>query len=148
MCLIFFPVPLLYQVYIACYHVNMFCCGWMHLLLHCGFCLFHLEKCPRIRLKLILFWGGREGGAGGKGVVGGIMHVPCTKDLPSLGGAWEQPPRGAPWVSALVGHFVQTWPDSECSHTVQFLDCSELNWRCNHYHLFWHCMTLLLRMCR
>ncbi len=35
--------------------------------------------------------------------------------------------RGAPWVSGLVGHFVQTWPDSECSHTVQFLDCSDLN---------------------
>ncbi len=44
-------------------------------------------------------------------------------------GAWEQPPRGAPWVSGLVAHFVQTWPDSECSHTVQFLGCSELNWR-------------------
>ncbi len=26
----------------------------------------------------------------------------------------------SPW---LVGHFVQIWPDSECSHTVQFLDC-------------------------
>ncbi len=23
----------------------------------------------------------------------------------------------------------QTWPDSECSHTVQCLDCSDLNWR-------------------
>ncbi len=45
-------------------------------------------------------------------------------------GAWEKPPRGALWVLGLVGHFVQTWPDSECSHTVQFLDCSELNWRC------------------
>ncbi len=42
------------------------------------------------------------------------------------------PPRGAPWVSGLVGHFVQTWSDSECSHTVQFLDCSDLNWRCKH----------------
>ncbi len=39
----------------------------------------------------------------------------------------EQPPRGARWVSGLVGHFVQTWPDSECSHTVQCLDCSDLN---------------------
>ncbi len=38
-------------------------------------------------------------------------------------GCREQPPRGAPWVSGLVGHFVQTWPDSECSHTVQFSDC-------------------------
>ena len=37
-------------------------------------------------------------------------------------GCRERPPRGAPWVSGLVGHFVQTWPDSECSHTVQFLD--------------------------
>ncbi len=26
--------------------------------------------------------------------------------------------------AGLVGHFVQTWPDSECSHTVQFFDCS------------------------
>ncbi len=34
-------------------------------------------------------------------------------------GAWEQPPRGAPWVSGLVGHFVQTWPDSELlSHSA------------------------------
>ncbi len=37
-------------------------------------------------------------------------------------GCREQPPRGAPWVSGLVGHFVQTYPDSECAHTVQFLD--------------------------
>ncbi len=33
-------------------------------------------------------------------------------------------------VSGHVGHFVQTWPDSECSHTVQFLvqfsDCSTI----------------------
>ncbi len=64
------------------------------------------------------------------------------------GGAWEQPPRGVPWVSGLVGHFVQTWLDSKCSHTVQFLDCSDLNWRCNHYHLFWHCMTISVLMCR
>ncbi len=42
-------------------------------------------------------------------------------------GCREQPPRGAPWVSGLVGHFVQTWPDSECSHTVQCLDCKDLN---------------------
>ncbi len=33
--------------------------------------------------------------------------------------------RGTPWVSGLVGHFVQTLPDSECSHTVQCLDCSD-----------------------
>ncbi len=38
----------------------------------------------------------------------------------------EQPSRGAPWVSGLFGHFVQTWPDSECSHTVQFLDSAVL----------------------
>ena len=38
-------------------------------------------------------------------------------------GCREHPPHGAPWVSGLVGHFVQTWPDSECSHTVQFSDC-------------------------
>ncbi len=42
-------------------------------------------------------------------------------------GCREQPPRGAPWVLGLVGHFVQTWPDSECSHTVQCLDCKDLN---------------------
>ncbi len=41
-------------------------------------------------------------------------------------GCREQPPRGAPWVSGLVGHFVQTWPGSERSHTVQCLDCSDL----------------------
>ncbi len=37
---------------------------------------------------------------------------------------------------------------ANCSHTVQYLDWSDLNWRCNHYHLFWHCMTLLVLMCR
>ncbi len=44
-------------------------------------------------------------------------------------GCREQPPRGAPWVSGLVRHFVQTWPDSECSHTactVQLLDSAVL----------------------
>ncbi len=60
----------------------------------------------------------------------------------------EQPLRGAPWVSGLVGHFVQTWPDSECSDTVQCIDCSDLNWRWSRYHLFWHGMTLLVLMCR
>ncbi len=44
----------------------------------------------------------------------------------TLEGCREQPPRGAPWVSGLVGHFVQTWPDRECSHTVQFLDSAVL----------------------
>ncbi len=48
----------------------------------------------------------------------------------------------------LCKSFVQTWPDSECSHTVQCLDCSDLNSRCNRYHLFWHGMTLLVLMCR
>ncbi len=62
-------------------------------------------------------------------------------------GCREQPPRGAPWVSGLVVHFVQTWPDSECSHTVQCLDGSDLNWRCNRYHLFWRGVTLLVLMC-
>ncbi len=33
--------------------------------------------------------------------------------------AWEQPPRGAPWVSGLVGHFVQTLPNSDLlSHSA------------------------------
>ncbi len=41
-------------------------------------------------------------------------------------GCRDQPPRGAPWVSGLVGHFVLTWPNSECSHTVQFLDSAVL----------------------
>ncbi len=31
---------------------------------------------------------------------------------------------------------------ANCSHTVQYLDCSDLNGLCNHYHLFWHYMTL------
>ncbi len=48
-----------------------------------------------------------------------ISSVFCTSS--KLNG--EQAPRGAPWVSGLVGYFVQTWPDSECSHTVQCLDC-------------------------
>ncbi len=37
---------------------------------------------------------------------------------------------------------------ANCSHTVQYLDCGDLNWRCNHLHLFWHCMTPLVLMCR
>ncbi len=41
------------------------------------------------------------------------------------GGILNTNPSTAPWVSGLVGHFVQTWPDSECSHTVQCLDCSD-----------------------
>ncbi len=49
-----------------------------------------------------------------------------AKGSNTVGGWREQPPRGPPWVSGLVGHFVQTWPDSECSHTVQCLDCSDL----------------------
>ncbi len=51
----------------------------------------------------------------------GIVHVYSLSGFNGLWGAWEQPPRGTPWVSGLVGHFVLTWPDSECSHTVQFL---------------------------
>ncbi len=44
--------------------------------------------------------------------------------FPELRGVHESSlPRGAPWVSGLVSHFVQTWPDRESSHTVQFLDC-------------------------
>ncbi len=39
-------------------------------------------------------------------------------------GASEQPPHGTPWVLGLVGHFVQTWPDIECSHTAELFDCS------------------------
>ncbi len=47
---------------------------------------------------------------------------------PSITEGWrEQSTRGPPWVSGLVGHYVQSWPDSECSHTVQCLDCSDLN---------------------
>ncbi len=42
------------------------------------------------------------------------------------GACREQPSRGASWVSGFVGHFFQTWPDSECSHTVQFLDSAVL----------------------
>ncbi len=81
-----------------------------------------------------------------------IQHciLPGSQKLKTWGGGgWRvQPPRGPPWVSGLVGHFVQIWPDSECSHTVQCLDCSDLNWRCNRYHLFWHGMTLLVLVCR
>ncbi len=51
----------------------------------------------------------------------------------------------SPWVSGLVLRFVQTWPDSEL---LLHRECSDLNLRCNHYHLFWHCNTLLVLMCR
>ncbi len=52
-----------------------------------------------------------------------------------------------PWVSCLVGDFVQIWPDSELlSHSAVLRLYGDLNWRCNHYHLFWHCMTLIPRV--
>ncbi len=79
----------------------------------------------------------------------GLLHSLLLMDDTAVVSGWrEQPPRGPPWVSGLVGHFVQTWPDSECSHTMQCLDCSDLNWRWNRYHLFWHGMTLVVLMCR
>ena len=53
-----------------------------------------------------------------------VTNISLFNFPPTLMGA--EPPHGAPWVLGLVGHFVQTWPDSECSHTVQFLDCSDL----------------------
>ncbi len=58
-----------------------------------------------------------------------LMHMICdlSRFTSKFPGRREQPPRGALWVSGLVGHFVETWPDSECSHTVQCLDCSDLN---------------------
>ncbi len=66
-----------------------------------------LEVCNKLTVT-----GGKLEGAVEK------LNIACTR---------EQPPRGAPWVSGLVGHFVHTWPDSECSHTVQCLDRSDLN---------------------
>ncbi len=54
-----------------------------------------------------------------------IENIFSAKILASPRGAESSLPHGAPWVSGL-GHFVQTWPDSECSHTVQGLDCSDL----------------------
>ncbi len=55
-----------------------------------------------------------------------LLSTPLVGSSIFDGGYREQTPRGAPWVSGLVGHFVQTWPDSECSHTVQFLDSAVL----------------------
>ena len=51
-----------------------------------------------------------------------VIHRVNSVSLTDVGGCREQTPRGAPWVSGFVGHFVQTWPDSEYSHTVQCLD--------------------------
>ncbi len=53
-------------------------------------------------------------------------EIRVRKEPMHFAGCREQPPRGAPWVSGLVGHFVQTWPDSEWSHTVPFLDSAVL----------------------
>ncbi len=53
----------------------------------------------------------------------GFLEIFLIFFSPLPSGCREQPPRGAPWVSGLVGHFVQTWLDNECSHTVQFSDC-------------------------
>ncbi len=50
-----------------------------------------------------------------------VKRTPYTLNTYPCRGSWDQPPRGVPRVSGLVGHFVQTWPDSECSHTVQCL---------------------------
>ncbi len=79
----------------------------------------------------------------------------CSASIPageadwwSLGGAWEQPPRGAPGYQVLSDILFRFGLIANCSHTVQCLDFSNLNWRCNRYHLFWHGMTLLVLMCR
>ncbi len=76
-----------------------------------------------------------------------IVH--CSNDRThSVAGVWEQPPRGAPGYQVLSDILFRLDLIANCSHTVQYLDCSDLNWRCNHCHVFWHCMTLLVLMCR
>ncbi len=45
-----------------------------------------------------------------------------SRHLPASGGGESSLPVAHPGY-----HFVQTWPDSECSHTVQCLDYSDLN---------------------
>ncbi len=62
---------------------------------------------------------GKGGGAGLTLIILRVYDQRCA-------GVQTAASRGAPWVSVLVGHFVQTWPDSECSHTVQFLDSAIL----------------------
>ncbi len=44
---------------------------------------------------------------------GSAGHVAVSALISGMPGWREQPPRGPPWVSGLVAHFVQTWPDSE-----------------------------------
>ncbi len=51
-------------------------------------------------------------------------------------GAWEQPPRGAPGYRVLSDILFRLDLIANCSHTVPYLDCSDLNWRWNHYHFF------------
>ncbi len=72
----------------------------------------------------------------------------CKIAVRARRGAWEQPPRGAPGYQVLSDILFRLGLIANWSHTVQYLDCSDLNRRCNHYHLFWHCMTLLVLMCR
>ncbi len=73
----------------------------------------------------------------------------CYQDRrPVFWGAWEQPARGAPGYQVLSDILFRLGLIANCSHTVQYFDCSHLNWRWNHYHLFWHCMTLLVLMWR
>ncbi len=44
-----------------------------------------------------------------------------------IGGGESSLPVAHPGYQVLSDIFVQTWPDSECSHTVQCLDYSDLN---------------------
>ncbi len=55
----------------------------------------------------------------------------------------EQPPRAHPGYQVLSDILFRLGLIAN-AHTVQCLDCSDLNWLCNHYHLFWHGMTLLV----
>ncbi len=59
-----------------------------------------------------------------------------TQSKQQTGGAWEQPPRGAPGYQVSSDILFRLGLIANCSHTVQYLDCSDLNWRCNRYHLF------------
>ncbi len=49
---------------------------------------------------------------------------------------WSRPPMAHPGYQVLLDILFRLGLIANCSHTVQYLDCSDLNWLCNHYHLF------------
>ncbi len=79
------------------------------------------------------------------------IRIPCWLSRPSprcgQGVHESSLPVAHPGYQVLSDILFRLSLIANCFHTVQYSDCSDLNWRYNHYHLFWHCMNLLVLMC-